>query len=224
MRRISGGWSTNRPIIGGRDGVTMRTAPITATLLCAGALCAAAPPPRPAMATAYFNGQGVNVTFERPARGRTLNFGPWQLGASTRNERPRDRRLNLYVVVPGTQYHADGWEGYDQNLIVNSVPESGEPVEWDVYWVLVIDPHLHQDLRSERELLLDAQDRFLPGDLFEFSDIPARAVLRDSLHIDSLSGLERFRQKDGSLPRILVLPAGGVARMKVEPPAAAAAN
>ncbi len=203
----------------------MKTASITATLLCAGALCAAAPPPRPAMPAAYFEGQVVSISFQRPARGqRVLDFGPWQLGISTRNERPRDRRLNLYVVVPGTQHHADGWEGYDHNMIVNAVPDSDQPVEWDVYWVLVLDPDLREDLRSERELLVTAQERFLPGDLLEFGDIPSSVVLRNYLHIDSLPGLEQFRQKDGTLPRILLLPAGGVAHMTIESPPSAAAN
>ena len=199
----------------------MRTGSITATVLCAAALWAAAPPPQ-AMPTAYFEGQVVSIELERPARGqRALQLGPWQLGISTSNERPRDRRLNLYVVVPGAQHHAEGWDSYDHNMIVNAVPESPEPVEWDVYWVLVLDPHLRQDFRSERDLLLAAQGRFLPGDLFEFDDIPANAVLRDQLRIDSLAGLERFRQKDGTLPRILVLPAEGVARIRVASPVGA---
>ncbi len=199
----------------------MRSGPITA-LVCAGALWAAGAPPRQSMPSAYFEGQVVNITFERPARGQhTLDFGPWQLGIRTRNERPRDRRLNLYVVVPGTQHHAEGWENYDHNMIVNAVPQSDEPVEWDVYWVLVLDPHLQQDLRSERDLLLLAQDRFLPGDLLEFDDIPSRAVLRDYLHISTLPELAPFRQKDGSLPRILVMPAGGVAHIRVESAGAA---
>ncbi len=203
----------------------MRTGPITAVLLCVGALCAAAAPPRHPMATAYYEGQAVNVTFEPVARGQhTLNYGPWQLGISTRDEHPRDRRLNLYVVVPGSQHHSEGWDEYDHNMIVNAVPQSDEAVEWDVYWVLVLDPHLQEDLRGERYVLLLAQDRFLPGDLFEFNDIPARAVLRDYLHITNVQGLAQFRQKDGSLPRLLVLPAGGVARMRVEMPASAAAN
>ncbi len=201
----------------------MRTGPITAALLCAGVLCVAATPPRPPMPTAYYEGQVVNITFEPAARGqRTLDYGPWQLGISSRNERPRDRRLNLYVVIPGSQHHREGWDDYDHNMIVNAVPVGNEAVEWDVYWVLVLDPQVQVDLRSERELLLLAQDRFTPGDLFEFNDIPARAVLRDYLHISTIPGLAQFRQKDGSLPRLLVLPARGVARMRVEPPASTA--
>lgn len=173
------------------------------------------------MPTAYFEGNVVSVTFERPAKGqRTLDLGPWQLGITTRNERPRDRRLNLYVVIPGTQHHSDGWEDFDHNMIVNAVPVTEDAVEWDVYWVLVLDPHWSEDLRSERDLLLRAQDRFTPGDLFEFDDMPAHAVLHDFLHVDELPELARFRQKDGSLPRIVVLPAGGMARMRVEIPPA----
>ncbi len=203
----------------------MRTGPITAALLCLGAFCAAGAPPRQPMPTAYYEGQAVNVTFEPAAKGqRTLDYGPWQLGISSRNEHPRDHRLNLYVVIPGSQHHSEGWDDYDHNMIVNAVPQSDEPVEWDVYWVLVLDPHLQMDLRSERDLLLLAQDRFLPGDLFEFNDIPGRAVLRDYLHISNVPGLVQFRQKDGSLPRLVMLPAGGVARMRVEIPPSTAAK
>lgn len=192
-------------------------------VLCAGALSAGAAPPRLPMPTAYHEGVVVTVEMERPARGqRSLSFGPWQFGIYPRDERPRDRRLNLYVVIPGQQHHADGWDDYDHNMIVNALPESEELVEWDVYWVLVLDPHLRQDLRSERDVLLAAQDRFTPGDLFEFDDFPSDTVLRDYLHIDSLAGLSRYRSKDGTLPRILVLPAGCVVRMKVVPPVAAA--
>ena len=175
------------------------------------------------MPTAYYEGQPVQIAFEPAAKGqRTLDYGPWQLGISSRNERPRDHRLNLYVVIPGAQHHTEGWDEYDHNMIVNAVPESEDAVEWDVYWVLVLDPHLRTDLRSERDLLLIAQDHFTPGDLFEFDDIPARAVLRDYLHISGIAGLAQFRQKDGSLPRILVLPAGGVARMRIESSGSAA--
>lgn len=203
----------------------MRTGSITATLACAGALCAAAAPPRQPMPTAYFEGQVVRISIERPVKGqRTLELGPWQLGISRRDERPRDHRLNLYVVVPGTQHHSEGWDEFDHNMIVNAVPEGDQPVEWDVYWVLVLDPHLREDLRSERQLLLMAQDRFLPGDLLEFDDIPARAVLRDRLHMDEVPDLARFRQKDGTLPRLVVLPAGGVVRMKIEPPGTVAGH
>ena len=196
---------------------------IACAVVCASALCAATAPPRLPMPTAYHEGAVVTVEIERPARGqRTLDFGPWQLGIYPRNERPRDRLLNLYVVIPGKQHHADGWDDYDHNMIVNAVPESDELVEWDVYWVLVLDPHMGQDVRSERDLLLAAQGRFTPGDLFEFDDVPSHAVLRDYLHIDSLAGLERYRYQDATLPRILVVPAGCVVRMKVAPPAAAA--
>ena len=192
-------------------------------ILCASVVSAAAAPPRLPMPTAYYEGAVVSVEMERPARGQhSLTFGPWQFGVYPRDERPRDRRLNLYVVIPGRQHHAEGWDDYDHNMIVNAVPGGDDLVEWDVYWVLVLDPHLREDLRSERDLLVAAQERFLPGDLFEFEDVPSDTVLRDYLHIDSLAGVSRYRAKDGSLPRLLVVPAGCVVRMKVASPAAAA--
>ncbi len=192
--------------------------------LCAGALYAGAEPPREPMPTAYHDGATVTVNIKKPARGhRSLYFGPWQFGIFPRGgERPRDGRLNLYVVVPGKQHHAEGWDDYDHTMIVNAVPHSDEGVEWDMYWVLVLDPHMRDDLRSERDLLLLAQDRFLPGDLFEFDDIPAEVALRDYLHVSSVEGLRPYRHSDGTLPRILVVPAGCVVRMKIEEPDAPA--
>ena len=199
---------------------------LASVLVCAAAVLSAAPSPsRQVIPTAYHDDDTVNVKVERPARGqKVLGFGPWQLGIATRNERPRDRRLNLYVVVPGNQHHVEGWDDYDHNAILNAVPVNEEPRDWDVYWVLALDPQMHEELRSERELLLHAQERFLPGDLFEFDDIPADVVLRQYLHVASLDDLQQYRHKDGTLPRLLVLPAGCVVRMTVEEPAAAAAK
>ncbi len=186
------------------------------------AVCAiAADAPRHPMSTAYHDGVSVPVVIEPGTRHqRVLTFGPWQLGVLPPDRRPRDKRLNLYVAVPGKQHHIDGWDDYDHNMIINAVPKSDDAVEWDVYWVLTLDPHMYEDVRSERDLLIAAQTRFLPGDLFEFDDIPADTVLRDYLHIRSLEDLRIYRQKDGTLPRILVLPADCVVRMKVEEEAA----
>ncbi len=199
---------------------------LASAFLCAAAVLSAAPPPsRQVIQTAYHDAETVSVSVQRPVRGqKALTFGPWQLGMATRNERPRDRRLNLYVVVPGNQHHIEGWDEYDHTAILNAVPENEEPRDWDVYWVLAIDPGMQDELRSERDLLLHAQERFLPSDLFEFDDIPADLVLRQYLHIASLEDLEKYRHKDGTLPRLLVLPAGCVVRMTVEEPAAAAAK
>src|SRR5512140_2810571 len=158
---------------------------IPLVLLVAIAVCAiAASPPRHPMDSAYHDGVPVPVAIE-PAVGkhRVLEFGPWQLGVLPLDRRPRDKRLNLYVIVPGKQHHIEGWDDYDHNMIINAVPKSEDAVEWDVYWVLTLDPHMREDLRSEREVLIAAQTRFVPGDLFEFDDIPADTVLRDYLHI-----------------------------------------
>jgi len=201
-------------------------AQIACALVCAAAALSAAPAaPRQPVPTAYHDSETVQLSLQPAAKGqRVLDFGPWQLGAAPRDERPRDRRLNLYVVVPGKQHHVEGWDDYDHNLILNAVPEGDEASEWDVYWVLAVDPQMREDLRSERDLLLRAQERFLPGDLFEFDDIPGDTVLRQYLHIDSLDGLKKYRHPDGTLPRLLVLPAGYVVRMTVKEPASAAAK
>lgn len=184
------------------------------------AVCAiAATAPRQPMPTAYHDGTAVPVVIEpATARQRVLTFGPWQLGVLPADRHPRDKRLNLYVAIPGKQHHVEGWDDYDHNMVLSAVPKNEDAVEWDVYWVLTLDPHMHDDLRSERDLLIAAQTRFLPGDLFEFDDIPADTVLRDYLHIRSLEDLRKYRLKDGTLPRILVLPADCVVRMKVEEP------
>lgn len=169
------------------------------------------------MATAYLDGASIPVSIEPAApRQRTLQFGPWQLGVYSQDRRPRDKRLNLYVVVPGRQHHIEGWDDYDHNMVISAVPKTDDAIEWDVYWVLTLDPHMRDDLRSERDVLLAAQTRFVPGDLFEFDDLPSDTVLRDQLRIRTVDDLQAYRHKDGTLPRILVLPAGCFVRMKVE--------
>jgi hypothetical protein len=137
-----------------------------------------------------------------------LDIGPWHYGERVRDARPKDVRPNVYLVSPGQQHHSDRWEQFDHNTVINLLPVSNAPAEWDVYWAIVLDPRLHHDFRSERELLLAAQSEFTPGDLFEFSDVPGRTFLRSLLHIDSLGKLRRFRRKNGATPRLIMVRAG----------------
>lgn len=139
---------------------------------------------------------------------KPVTVGPWRLGARVGDAKPRDKRLNLYLVAPGTQYHLDGSEAYDHNAIVNALPEEGKSREYDVYWALVLDPGLKADFRNERDVILAAQATFVPGDLFEFDDVPTDFLLRTYLKIDSLEGFARFRRRDGTLPRLIIVPAG----------------
>jgi hypothetical protein len=144
----------------------------------------------------------------RPGSKPGFNVGPWHYGEAVLDARPRDVRPNVYLVSPGEQHHNDRWEQFDHNTVINLLPASDAAAEWDVYWAIVLDPALHHDFRSERELLVAAQSEFTPGDLFEFSDVPGRAFLRSFLHIDSLGKLKRFRHKNGRMPRLIIVRAG----------------
>jgi hypothetical protein len=190
--------------------------------VCAGALLGASPAPEPrSLESAYLDGEAVRLEVADGPKPATV--GPWRLGARVLDPKPRDQRLNLYIVVPGTQYHLDGAEDYDHNAIINALPLEGKAREYDVYWALALDPHLRADFRNERDLIVTAQARFTPGDLFEFDDIPADFFLRTFLKLDSLPELEKFRRRDRSLPRLIIVPAG-FAISASAPPAATPAQ
>lgn len=140
---------------------------------------------------------------------RMAEFGPWDLGErlSLRDDKPSDKRLNLYVVVPGRQYHSFRHSEYNHTLVVNKYTVDGKPREWDIFWCLVLDRSLSGDLRSERELLIAAHERFRPADNFEIRRVPSHRVMAEVLRVTSVDGLKRFRHRDGSLPRLLIVPA-----------------
>lgn len=182
------------------------------------------------VSTVYLRNQRVTFHLAPLEKGQQpFSIGPWQFGARVSDRKPRDHRLNLYLVAPGTLHHAEGCEEFDHNDVINALPPEGAVVEWDVYWVIVLDPALREELRSEQELIVEAQKRFAPGDLFEFQDIPGQAFLRAFLDIDSLDALAPYRLNDGQLPRVIIVPAGVAIRAsaaeqagpEAEPPAAA---
>lgn len=155
----------------------------------------------------------VSFTVAPVARGqRTARVGPWRFGPRVENPKPRDKRLNLYLVAPGDQHHTAAAGEFDHNDVINALPPNGAMVEWDVYWAIVLDPRAHRPLRSEHELIVLAQQRFLPNDLFEFDDLPGHVFLREFLKVQSLRDLERFRDRRRALPRLLLVPAGFAVR------------
>jgi hypothetical protein len=159
--------------------------------------------------SAYHNGETVAFkVVDEGSRRSQLRVGPWLLGIRAADSTPRDRRRNLYVVFPGIQHRAPGWGDYDHSCVLSDLPGTDEPVEWDVYWAVVLDPNLHDEFRSEQELLVAAQSSFFPPDLLEFNDLPAEGFLRSQMKIRSLTDLARFRRKDGTLPRLVITPAG----------------
>ncbi|MGZ4879033.1 MAG: hypothetical protein ACXVIO_12680, partial [Candidatus Angelobacter sp.] len=117
---------------------------------------AAAPSMREAVKpfSVYHDGDDLIFTPEAAGKHRLASFGPWNLGPRVAEDKPTDKRLNLYVVVPGTQYRAPGKSEYDHNLVINKYTVDGKPRDWDVFWCFILDPTLRPDLRSERELLL----------------------------------------------------------------------
>lgn len=160
----------------------------------------------------YHDGDDLIFTPEAAGSRRMASVGPWNLGQRVAEDKPVDKRLNLYVVVPGLQYRAPGKSEYDHNLVINKYTVDGKPRDWDVFWCFILDPTLRPDLRSERDLLLAKHQTFRPAALFEFKDIPSHALMAERLSIKSLADLRRFREKDGSLPRLLILPARLVVR------------
>jgi hypothetical protein len=155
----------------------------------------------------YHDGDDLIFTPETTGTHKLAALGPWNLGERVAEDKPIDKRLNLYVVVPGTQYQTPDKADYDHNLIVNKYTVDGKPRDWDVFWCFILDPALRPDLRSERELLLGKHQTFRPAKGFEFKNIPSHALMAERLSIKSMADLKRFRRADGSLPRLLILPA-----------------
>lgn len=186
---------------------------VVCTVLCAGALAGTAHAGNAQavdtnashLRVAYCDGKIIEMNFV-PGR-RDFKIGPWNIAAQVERDRPRDGHPNLYIVAPGTQYVAEGAEEYAHNEILSLVPLKSDPVEWDVYFAIVLDPALHDDFRSEQELILATQEEFEPADDLKLEDMPGATFLREYLHIDSLDGLNEYRRPDGKLPQLIIVPA-----------------
>lgn len=177
---------------------------------------AAPTPPKPF--TAYHNGAAIVFTPEVTGTQRLATFGPWNLGERLSEGKPLDNRLNLYVVVPGTQYRSAAHPEYDHNRVVNKYTVDGKAREWDVFYCFIVDSSLPADFRSEGDLLVAAHQTFRPGELFEVSDIPASEMMAEKLGVNSLSQLRKYRRKNGTLPRMLIVPAHLAVRGTAELP------
>jgi hypothetical protein len=157
----------------------------------------------------YHDGSYLVFAPEITGTHRPARLGPWDLGERLRpdEEKPRDKRLNLYVVIPGGQYHSASHPEYDHNLVINKYPSDHKAREWDIFWCLELDPSLPTDLHSEHDLLQAAHQRFQPSASLALREIPASAVMAERLSVNRVEDLKRFRHKDGSLPRMLIVPA-----------------
>jgi hypothetical protein len=166
----------------------------------------------------YHNGANILFSPETTGTNRQAKFGPWNLGERLGVDKPLDKRLNLYVVLPGGQYRSPDHPQYDHNRVVNKYTVDGKPREWDIFYCLALDRSLGADLRSERDLLVAAHQSFQPPGNFSLKDVPTSAIMAEKLSVTSVEGLERFRRKDGSLPRLLIVPAHLAVRAIAEQP------
>jgi len=155
---------------------------------------------------AYYDGNPVVFTPGVTATRITSALGPWTFGRRLSEDKPLDKRLNLYVVLPGKQYQSPVAPEFDHNLVVNTLTHD-KTRDWDIYWCFKLDPALEDDLRGEHEVIVAAQQYFRPADLFDMEDIPARAAMAEKAGLHTLADLKHFRRKDGSLPRMLIVPA-----------------
>ena len=177
---------------------------------------AAKPLPRLHLDEAYFNGNLVTLHSPAVEKGeRVLVVGPWNLGPKV-SGKPDDKRPNLYFAAPGTQHQVEGHPEYDHNEILSLAPD--EPKDFDVYFAVVLDPALQEDFTNERQLIMAAQERFTPSEDFTFDQIPAAPFLKAMSKISTLDDLEKFRRKDGSLPRMAIITAHFAVRFSVENP------
>jgi len=183
----------------------------------------AAPVPQgPKPLSAYYESASVQFVPEAASIRHSAMLGPWMFGKRLREDKPLDKRLNLYVVMPGMQYSSAINPEYDHNLVVNTLTHE-KAREWDIFWCFALDPALDNDFRSEHDLLVAAQQTFKPADLFDVEDIPAHQVFTEKTGIDSLEELRRYRRPDGSLPRLIILPAKLAVSATAETPEVAAA-
>jgi hypothetical protein len=170
---------------------------------------------------AFYANQELQVEPVAEPSARSFNYGPWVIGSLVPDDKASDRRFNLYIIVPGAQHQSPApGDEFNHSVLINSNDPPGDrPTEWDVFWVVVLDPSLNREIKEERELLLLGQSYFLPGDLYDVEDAPGRDLLRQ-LSMPSLDDLARFRRSDGALPRVVLLSAGAAVRMNVAPPPA----
>ena len=175
---------------------------------------AAAQAPEHALTGVYLNGKAVPFGPGAADKAHKLErLGPWTLGPRPVESKPLDKRLNLYLVFPGKQYTSEASE-FDHNVLVNAPPKKEDAeIEWDVFYCFVLDPRLRDDLINERDVIVLASQRWTPGDLFEFDDMPSAAALRELKKADEFADLAKWRnKKDHTLPRVIIVPAGFAVR------------
>jgi hypothetical protein len=179
----------------------------------------AKPPAKPApkmlhLDQAYFAGRLVKFQSAPPTKhGHALVVGPWDLGEKVSPGR-NDFRPNLYFVSPGTQHHVDGHGEFDHNDVLSAVPD--DVSNFDVYWVVVLDPALDENFTSEQQIIMATQKTFTPPADFTFDQVPSAGFLKAFLKVKDVAQLEKFKRPDGELPRVAIVPAGFTVKATAE--------
>ncbi|HWR13354.1 MAG TPA: hypothetical protein VN577_00890 [Terriglobales bacterium] len=172
------------------------------------------PTPKPLhLDQAYFAGRKVKFDSVPVKAGRALVVGPWNLGPKI-SPKPSDKRPNLYFVSPGTQHRVPEQSAFDHNEVLSAMPDG--PSDYDVFWVLVLDPSVKEEFTSEQEIIVATQEEFQPGEDFTFDQIPSAGFLRTFLKKSDLESLKKFRRPEGGLPKVAVVRAGFTVRAVAE--------
>src|ERR1051326_7231992 len=164
--------------------------------VCACVVAAAFAPPDPDLPVTEVYFEGHAVKFEGAPAGRFtrwFRYGPWQYGARGGESKPDDKNPNLYLLVPGPEHHSDAMPQFDHHAHVNTLAQQ-EAEHWDVYWAVVLDPELTRDIRDERDLLLEEQNLFSPGEQFDLHDVPGREVLTRHLKVENAADQSEERR------------------------------
>ncbi len=165
---------------------------------------------------AYFAGQLVNFTAAATsASGHALVVGPWNLGEKVWPKH-NDMRPNFYLVMPGTQHQTQSHRDFNNNVVLSAVPN--EPSNFDVYWVVVLDPTVQEDFTSEQQIIMATQTTFAAPEDLAFDQIPSAGFLKAFLKVSNVDGLARFKRPDGELPRVAIVSAGFSVKALAEEP------
>jgi hypothetical protein len=136
------------------------------------------------------------------ASGHALVVGPWNLGEKVWPKH-NDMRPNFYLVMPGTQHQSQGQRNFNNNVVLSAVPN--EPSNFDVYWVVVLDPTVQEDFTSEQQIIMATQTTFAAPEDLAFDQIPSAGFLKAFLKVSDVEGLARFKRPDGELPRVAIV-------------------
>jgi hypothetical protein len=165
---------------------------------------------------AYFAGHWVKFkAAPSSATGHALLVGPWNLGDKVWPKH-NDMRPNCYFVFPGTQHRLQAHADFNNNVVLSAVPN--EASNFDVYWVVVLDPTVQEDFTSEQQIIVATQTTFAAPEDLSFEQIPSAGFLRTFLKVINVYGLSRFKRPDGDLPRVAIIPAGFSVKALAEKP------